>query len=223
MIWCVEDDASVRDIEIYTLRATGYEARGFSEGKTIFSALRIERPDLIVLKDSLPGEDCPAILRRLRTEPSTAAIPVILTMAPEGAPGAFGAVDVEADDRLVRPFGMMEMVARVEAVLRRAETQPDSRLRFGGLVLDPAEHTVTADGAPVALTSKEFELLRQFLSRPGAVFSRERLLDRVWGEDHAGTSRTVDVHIRTLRVKLGPYGQYIDTIRGVGYRWKTES
>ena len=222
MIWCVEDDASIRDIEIYTLRATGYEAQGFPDGESFFAALKIEQPDLVLLDVMLPGEDGLAILQRLREDPSLARIPVIMATAKGMEYDKIQALEMGADDYLVKPFGMMEMVARVKAVLRRAGTKPDGRLRFESLVLDPAEHIVTADGEPVVLTLKEFELLRLFLANPGGVFSREQLLARIWGQEYTGETRTVDVHIRTLRVKLGRYGEHIGTIRGVGYRWETD-
>lgn len=222
MIWCVEDDASIRDIEIYTLRATGYEAQGFPDGESFFAALKIEQPDLVLLDVMLPGEDGLAILQRLREEPALARIPVIMATAKGMEYDKIQALEMGADDYLVKPFGMMEMVARVKAVLRRAGTKPDGRLRFESLVLDPVEHAVTADGEPIVLTLKEFELLRLFLANPGGVFSREQLLARIWGQEYTGETRTVDVHIRTLRVKLGRYGEHIGTIRGVGYRWETD-
>jgi len=223
MIWCVEDDASIRDIEIYTLRATGYEADGFPDGESFFAALKKEQPDLVLLDVMLPGEDGLAILQRLRADAAWSRIPVIMATAKGMEYDKIQCLEMGADDYLVKPFGMMEMVARVKAVLRRAGTKPDGRLRFGNLVLDPAEHAVTADGEPIVLTLKEFELLRLFLSNPGGVFSREQLLARIWGQEYTGETRTVDVHIRTLRVKLGKYGEHIGTIRGVGYRWETDA
>ena len=222
MIWCVEDDASIRDIEIYTLRATGYEAQGFENGESFFAALQMEQPDLVLLDVMLPGEDGLVILQRLREDPTYARIPVIMATAKGMEYDKIQCLEMGADDYLVKPFGMMEMVARVKAVLRRAGTKPDGRLRFGPLVMDPVEHVITADGEPLALTLKEFELLRLFMSNPGGVFSREQLLARIWGQEYTGETRTVDVHIRTLRMKLGRYGEYVGTIRGVGYRWEAE-
>lgn len=223
MIWCVEDDASIRDIEIYTLRATGYEAQGFPDGESFFAGLKKELPDLVLLDVMLPGEDGLSILQRLRSDSTWSRIPVIMATAKGTEYDKIQSLEMGADDYLVKPFGMMEMVARVKAVLRRAGTKPDGRLRFEGLVLDPAEHLVTADGDVIVLTLKEFELLRLFLSNPGGVFSREQLLARIWGQEYTGETRTVDVHIRTLRVKLGKYGEHIGTIRGVGYRWETDA
>lgn len=219
MIWCVEDDPGIRDIEIYTLTSTGFEAAGFPDGEALFEALRGGLPALIILDVMLPGEDGLSILRRLKTGAATRAIPVILATARGAEFDKITGLDLGADDYLVKPFGMMEMVARVRAVLRRAA--PDgapSVLTLGGLSVDPGRHTVTADGAPVALTLKEFDMLTLMLSSPGTVFTRDRLLSDVWGMDYDGETRTVDVHIRTLRQKLGECGELVETVRGVGYR-----
>ena len=222
MIWCVEDDASIRDIEIYTLKATGYEAQGFPDGESFFAALKLSQPDLILLDVMLPGEDGLSILQRLREDTVWSRIPVIMATAKGMEYDKIQCLEMGADDYLVKPFGMMEMVARVKAVLRRAGSKPDGRLRYESLVLDPAERLVTDDGEPITLTLKEFELLRLFLANPGGVFSREQLLARIWGQEYTGETRTVDVHIRTLRMKLGRYGEHIGTIRGIGYRWETD-
>ena len=222
MIWCVEDDASIRDIEIYTLKATGYEAQGFPDGESFFAALKLGQPDLILLDVMLPGEDGLSILQRLREDTVWSRIPVIMATAKGMEYDKIQCLEMGADDYLVKPFGMMEMVARVKAVLRRAGSKPDGRLRYESLVLDPAERLVTDDGEPITLTLKEFELLRLFLANPGGVFSREQLLARIWGQEYTGETRTVDVHIRTLRMKLGRYGEHIGTIRGIGYRWETD-
>ena len=180
MIYCVEDDASIREIELYTLRSMGFEAGGFEDGNAFLAALKAQSPELVIL-------------------------------------------DLGADDYLVKPFGMMEMVSRVKAVLRRCRpTQNREILTAGNLVVDLAEHTVTADGERIALTFKEFELLRLFLSAPGMAFTREQLLSSVWDSNYSGETRTVDMHIRTLRQKLGLYGAMIETVRNVGYRWETE-
>ncbi len=219
MIWCVEDDASIRDIELYTLRSTGFEARGFEDGGTFLTALETERPQLVVLDVMLPGLDGVEVLRRMKASPRFAPIPVIMATARGAEYDKVQSLDLGADDYLVKPFGMMELVSRVKAVLRRCQPAPEDRpLTAGGLTLDPEERTVTADGARVSLTYKEFELLRLFLSRPGAAFTREQLLSAVWGMDYAGETRTVDMHIKTLRQKLGDCGGMIETVRHVGYR-----
>lgn len=223
MIWCIEDDASIRDIEIYTLTSVGFEARGYESGDAFFAALETGRPELVILDIMLPGEDGVAILKRLRGSEETASIPVIMATAKGTEYDKIQSLDLGADDYLVKPFGMMEMVSRVKAVLRRCGTVPaKKRLSAGGLTLDVDEHTVTADGERVQLTLKEYELLRLFLSNPGRVFTRDQLFAQVWGIDYAAESRTVDMHIRTLRQKLGTYGEWIETVRGVGYRMEAE-
>ena len=219
MIYCVEDDLSIRELMLYTLRASGFEAIGFEDGDKLFSALAWNRPQLILLDIMLPGSDGIAILKSLRENPATARIPVIMASAKGTEYDKVLALDLGADDYLAKPFGMMEMVSRIRAVLRRSA--PDSRntsLQLGRLAMDTEAHVVTADGARVALTLKEFELLKLFLSSVGRVFSREQLLEKIWGTDYIGESRTVDVHIGTLRTKLGSCGDYIRTVRGVGYR-----
>ena len=219
MIYCVEDDLSIRELMLYTLRASGFEAVGFEDGESLFSVLNRQIPRLIILDIMLPGMDGIEILKKLRENPTTARVPVIMASARGTEYDKVVGLDLGADDYLAKPFGMMEMVSRIRAVLRRSA--PDSRttsLALGGLRMDVAAHTVTADGIRVSLTLKEFELLRLFLSSPGRVFSREHLLEQVWGTDYIGESRTVDVHIATLRTKLGACGDYIRTVRGVGYR-----
>lgn len=219
MIWCVEDDASIRDIELYTLRSTGFEARGFEDGGAFLAALETERPQLVVLDVMLPGLDGVEVLRRMKASPRFAPIPVIMATARGAEYDKVHSLDLGADDYLVKPFGMMELVSRVKAVLRRCQPAPGDRpLTAGDLTLDPEERTVTAGGERVSLTYKEFELLRLFLSRPGAAFTREQLLSAVWGVDYAGETRTVDMHIKTLRQKLGGCGGMIETVRHVGYR-----
>lgn len=220
MIFCVEDDAAIRDIEVYALRSTGFEAEGFADGAALFDALRAGRvPELVVLDVMLPGEDGLTLLRRLRSGAATRDIPVVMATARGEEYDKITGLDLGADDYLAKPFGMMEMVSRVRAVLRRAAPREEARpLSAGGITLDPAAHTVTADGAPVALTLKEFELLRALMERPGMVFTRDQLLSGIWGTDYDGETRTVDVHVRTLRQKLGACGGLIVTVRGVGYR-----
>ncbi len=219
MIWCVEDDASIRDIEVYALKSTGFEARGFEDAESFFEALKDETPELIVLDVMLPGISGVEILRRLRNSPDASGIPIIMATAKGMEYDKVESLDLGADDYLVKPFGMMEMVSRVKAVLRRCRPAQVSRiLRADGLELNLDAHTVTADGQRVDLTFKEFEILKLFMTHPNMVFTREQLFNDVWGSDYIGETRTVDMHIRTLRQKLGDYGQLISTVRGVGYR-----
>ena len=219
MIWCVEDDASIREIELYALRSTGFEARGFEDGGTFLAALERERPELVILDVMLPGMDGVELLRRMKASVSFADIPVIMATAKGAEYDKIQSLDLGADDYLVKPFGMMEMVSRVKAVLRRCHPAPAAKqLSAGSLMLDPEERTVTADGARIFLTYKEFELLRLFLSRPGVAFTREQLLSDIWGVEYAGETRTVDMHIKTLRQKLGNCGAMIETVRQIGYR-----
>ena len=224
MIWCVEDDASIREIEVYTLNSTGFQARGFADGASFREALETETPELVLLDVMLPGEDGVSLLRYLRQTPRTQAVPVIMATAKGMEYNKIQSLDMGADDYLVKPFGMMEMVSRVKAVLRRcAPAQQSHRLSSGGVTLDLDGHTVTAEGQRVTLTFKEFELLRLFLSHPGMAYTRDQLFNDVWGADYVGESRTVDMHIRTLRQKLGPCGEHIATVRGVGYRWEVQA
>ena len=219
MIWCVEDDGSIRDIELYALRSTGFEARGFEDGASLWEALTEEKPELILLDVMLPGMDGVELLRRLKASAGTRDIPVIMATAKGAEYDKIQSLDLGADDYLVKPFGMMEMVSRVKAVLRRCGAGQTGRLlRAGGVEVSVEERVVTVDGQRVALTYKEFELLRLFLSHPGIAFTRDQLFADIWGQDYCGESRTVDMHIRTLRQKLGPYGSMIETVRNVGYR-----
>ena len=219
MIWCVEDDPSIREIEVYALNSTGLEARGFADGEEFWAGLETELPELVLLDVMLPGEDGVAILKRLRADERWRDIPVIMATAKGTEFDKVQSLDLGADDYITKPFGMMEMVSRVKAVLRRSQPkQSAALLKLKGLVLDEGQHTVTIDGQRIVLTFKEYELLRLFLSHPGMAFSREQLLQTVWNTDYAVETRTVDMHIRTLRQKLGEYGRYIETIRGVGYR-----
>ena len=219
MIWCVEDDASIRDIEVYTLSSTGFDARGFADGVSFWAALQTEKPDLVVLDVMLPGVDGIELLQRMKASAELRTIPVVMATAKGAEYDRIRGLDLGADYYLVKPFGVMELVSCVKAVLRRC--RPDKAahlLRSGGLVVDLDAHTVTVDGARVALTYKEFELLRLFLSHPGMAFTRDQLFQEIWGMDYCGETRTVDMHIRTLRQKLGPYGRWIETVRNVGYR-----
>ena len=223
MIWCVEDDASIRDIEVYALRSTGFEAEGFEDGTSFWEALRREKPDLVVLDVMLPGIDGLELLRRMRADRELSGIPIVMATAKGAEYDRIRGLDLGADYYLVKPFGMMELVSCVKAVLRRcAPKAPAQVLRAGALELNPEEHTVTVDGARVALTYKEFELLKLFLTNPGTAFTRDQLFNAVWGMDFVGETRTVDMHIRTLRQKLGSCGNLIETVRNVGYRLEAE-
>ena len=219
MIWCVEDDSSIRDIEVYALASTGFEARGFEDGDSFWDALQSEKPELIVLDVMLPGKDGVTLLKMMKQTEEFQDIPVIMATAKGTEYDKIQSLDMGADDYLVKPFGIMEMVSRVKAVLRRCRRSSSSNLlKLGGLVLNPDEHTVTIDGERVMLTYKEYELLHLFLSQPGIAFTREQLLASVWNTEYLGETRTVDMHIRTLRQKLGSYGSLIETVRNVGYR-----
>ena len=218
MIWCVEDDASIRDIEIYTLNSTGFKAVGFSDGEEFFRALKSETPELVLLDVMLLGESGVSILKKLRADSKTADIPVIMATAKGMEYDKIQSLDLGADDYLVKPFGMMEMVSRVKAVLRRTKKVTADVLTHGGITVNTGEHTVFANGEKVNLTYKEFEILKLFLQNPGTVLTRDRLFAEVWGSDFVGETRTVDMHIRTLRQKLESCGNMIETVRGVGYR-----
>ena len=219
MIWCVDDDNTIRDIEVYTLTQTGFEAKGFADGISMLEALKTEKPELIVLDIMLPGKDGVEILKEIRSNPETRKIPVIMATAKGTEMDKIQGLDTGADDYLVKPFGVMEMVSRIKAVLRRCE--PDEKeevLSIGEITLSDKEHLVTVNGEKVVLTFKEFEILKLFMSNPGIVFSRDKLLSEVWGIDYLGESRTVDMHIKTLRQKLGDAGALIETVIGIGYK-----
>ncbi|MBQ9976612.1 MAG: response regulator transcription factor [Clostridia bacterium] len=219
MIFCVEDDNSARDLMIYTLAASSFEAEGFSDGKALFEALDKRIPSLILLDVMLPGEDGISILKKLRSKPAWADIPVIIASAKSTEYDKVIGLDLGADDYLAKPFGMMEMLSRVKAVLRRAKPEKNGKiLEVGKLSLSTAEHTVAVAGERIRLTLKEYDLLEKFMAEPCRVFTREQLLLSVWGDDFPGGTRTVDVHIGTLRTKLGECGEYIETVRGIGYR-----
>ena len=221
MIWCVEDDASIRDIELYALQAAGFDAKGFDDGLSCWEALKNEQPDLIVLDVMLPAMDGIEILTKMKESSLLCKIPVIMATAKGQEYDRIRGLDLGADDYIVKPFSIMEMVSRVKAVLRRSHPQQASKLlKVGGLIVNWDEHTVIVDGNRVQLTYKEFELLRMFLSHPGMVYTREQLFSQVWKLDYMGDSRTLDSHIRTLRQKLGGYGKMIETVRNVGYRWE---
>lgn len=220
MIFCVEDDAGIRDLMIYTLSASGFRAVGFENAREFYAALADDTPELIMLDIMLPGEDGISILKRLKADARTADIPVIMATAKGNEYDKVIGLDLGADDYLAKPFGMMEMASRVRAVLRRSGRAAEKQqlIRVGGLEMNLGEHIVTADGIRIQLTLKEFELLHTFMTSPGRAFTREQLLSSVWSEDFLGETRTVDVHVGTLRQKLGACGKYIRTVRGVGYK-----
>ena len=219
MIWCVDDDSTIRDIEVYTLTQTGFEAKGFPDGLSMLEALKTEKPELIVLDIMMPGKDGVEVLKKIRSNPETRKIPVIMATAKGTEMDKIQGLDTGADDYLVKPFGVMEMVSRIKAVLRRCESdEKEEILTVGEITLSDKEHLVTVNGKKVALTFKEFEILKLFMQSPGIVFSRDKLLSEVWGVDYLGESRTVDMHIKTLRQKLGDVGSRIETVIGVGYK-----
>lgn len=224
MIFCVEDDASIRELMVYTLQASGYEAAGFADAAHFWAELKVARPTLVLLDIMLPDEDGLAVLKKLRSAPGTEDIPVILATAKGTEFDKVTGLDSGADDYLAKPFGMLEMVSRIRAVLRRTQPKQAERaeLVLGGLVLEQRSHTVCCDGVPLELTLKEYELLRLFLENRGRAFTRENLLEHVWESNYLGETRTVDMHIASLRAKLGTYGEFIKTVRGVGYRLEGE-
>lgn len=221
MIYCVEDDNSIRELVIYTLQSTGFEAIGFVDGSEMFEAMNKapELPELILLDIMLPKEDGLSILKKIRTNNKTSKIPVIMLTARDTEFDQIIGLDSGADDYISKPFGMMSLVSRIKAVLRRA-TPKDSLpiFKIQGLMLNLDQHAVFADGERVDLTYKEFEMLHYLMKNEGIVLSRDRILESIWGYSFDGETRTVDVHIRTLRQKLGECGNLIETIRGVGYR-----
>ena len=219
MIWCVDDDNTIRDIEVYTLVKTGFEAKGFADGISMLEALKTEKPELIVLDIMLPGKDGVDVLKEIRNNPETCKIPVIMATAKGTEMDKIQGLDTGADDYLVKPFGMMEMISRIKAVLRRCEPdETEKELIVGEIILNDQKHLVTVKGEKVTLTFKEFEMLKLFMSHPGVVYSRDKLLSEIWGSEYLGESRTVDMHIKTLRQKLGEAGKHIETVIGVGYR-----
>lgn len=222
MIYLVEDDSSIRELVVYTLNSQGMAAEGFGVPSRFYAALEQTLPDLILLDIMLPEEDGLSILKKLRAAPRTADIPVIMLTAKGTEYDKVIALDAGADDYVAKPFGMMELMARIRARLRRSGERSVEALQCGGLTVDTARHEVRADGELIALTQKEFELLSLLVESRGIVLTRAQLLDRIWGYSFEGESRTVDVHIRTLRQKLGACGSLIETVRGYGYRIANE-
>lgn len=221
MIWCVEDDASIRDIEVYALSSAGFAARGFEDGSSFYAAITGEKdkPQLIVLDVMLPGIDGIELLKRIRANAALKQIPIVMATAKGSEYDRIQGLDLGADYYLTKPFGVMELISCVKAVLRRCGAEDEkSTLNACGISMNTLEHTVSANGERVTLTYKEYELLKLFLSHMGTAFTREQLMERVWGTDYMGETRTIDMHIRTLRQKLGKCGESIKTVRNVGYR-----
>ncbi len=224
-IYCVEDEANIRDLVLYALHASGFEAEGFDSAAPFYARLQQAKPDLVLLDVMMPVEDGLTVLRKLRADTATAMLPVIMLTAKSTEYDRVSGLDSGADDYLAKPFSVLELVSRIKAVLRRAQmAQPATTtvLTVGTIVLDTERHTVQAEQAAVSLTFKEFALLRFLMENKGLVFSRDRLMEAVWGFDYEGESRTVDMHIKTLRQKLGNAGSYIGTVRGVGYKIENE-
>ena len=219
MIYCVEDDDNIRELVIYTLETTGLKAKGFAEGAEFMEALAFDTPELILLDIMLPGEDGLAILRKLKNSSKTKDIPVIMVTAKGTEADKVIGLDSGADDYVTKPFGMMELVSRIKAVLRRSgQTADKADLEVDGVKMNVKKHEVTVDGQAVTLTLKEYELLERLMRNRNIVLTRDQLLEDIWGYDFDGETRTVDVHVRTLRHKLGEKGAIIETVRGVGYR-----
>ena len=221
MIYCVEDDSSIRELVVYTLESTGFHARGFEDGKMFEEALAQEVPELVLLDIMLPGEDGMQILKKLKSSSKTKDIPVIMVTAKGAEYDKVIGLDAGADDYVTKPFGMMELVSRIKAVLRRSQKKDGSEekiLSYGEIQMNTGKHEVTAGGEVVQLTLKEYELLKRLIKNPNMVLTRDQLLEDIWGYDFDGETRTVDVHVRTLRQKLGSCGECIETVRGVGYR-----
>lgn len=225
MIYCVEDDDDIRELMLYTLRTTGFEAQGFPNSELFWQAMEQVKPDLILLDIMLPGIDGLSSLEELRAKKSSESIPVIMATAKGTEFDKVKGLDMGADDYLVKPFGMMEMISRIKAVLRRTQShvQEDKTLTIGSISLDVQNYTVKKDNKVIHLTLKEFELFALLMKNPNRVFTRQELLNQVWGEHFVGETRTVDVHIGTLRTKLGDASHLIKTIRGVGYRLEEEN
>lgn len=223
MIYCVEDDESIRELMVYTLKTAGFEAEGFESGEGFWEAMKKTVPELVMLDIMLPGEDGISILKKIRADTKISEIPVIICTAKGTEYDKVTGLDQGADDYLVKPFGMMEMVSRVRALLRRVSPKAKNRvLEYDGLKIDKDSHTVTLNGERINLTLKEYEMLCLFMENPGRVYTREQLLASVWETDYIGETRTVDVHVGTLRTKVGSFGKHIETVRGVGYRLETD-
>ena len=221
LIYCVEDDESIRELIVYALRGSGFEAQGFEESGEFYQAMAARMPQLVLLDLMLPGEDGLSILARLRGDSATAKLPVIILTAKDAEYDKVRGLDGGADDYVTKPFGVMELLSRIKALLRRAapaREQEETRLVCGEIVMDVERRTVTVAGTPCTFSFKEFELLRYLMENQGIVLSRDKIMRHVWGVDFEGESRTVEVHIKFLRQKLGEHAEAISTVRGVGYK-----
>lgn len=223
MIYIVEDDVEVREMETYALKSSGFDVMAFECGKVMDEQVKTRVPDLFILDIMLPGEDGLNILKRLRVQENTKGIPVIMLTAKGTELDKVKGLDLGADDYIAKPFGVLEFISRVRAVLRRSERSSSesteaSNLALGGVILDDQRRSVTVDGVAVELTFKEYELLKLLMSRPGTVFSRQQILEKIWGIDFDMDTRTVDMHVKTLRQKLGSHGSIVQTVRNVGYK-----
>ena len=218
LIYIVEDDKNIREIEAFALRNSGYQIRDFECAAQFYAKMEEKLPNLILLDVMLPDEDGLNIVKRIRSNPESRKIPVIMVTAKTTEIDKVKGLDMGADDYITKPFGVMELISRVKALLRRCEGEEDEKFyTVGGLVLDIEKHSVSVDGEIVELTYKEYELLRLLMQNTGIVTSRDAIMERVWGTDFEGESRTLDMHIKTLRQKLGSAGAMIKTIRNVGY------
>ncbi|NLW21613.1 MAG: response regulator transcription factor [Clostridiales bacterium] len=223
MIYSVEDDQAIRDLVLYALRQAGFEAEGFVDGQQFMQAMARRLPQLVLLDQMLPGMDGGRLLAQLRSDERTRGIPVIMLTAKDSEMDKVRSLDAGADDYIVKPFGVMELLSRIRAVLRRSgEQEAPQRLQAGPIALDVGRREVMVDGQEITLTNMEFRLLHHLMSYPGLVFTREQLLNKVWDTDYFGDTRTVDMHVRTLRQKLGEAASMIETKRGVGYRLADE-
>ncbi|WP_448862678.1 response regulator [Dorea sp.] len=221
MIFCVEDDGNIRELVVYTLESTGFQARGFEDGSSFLEALALETPELVLLDIMLPGEDGMELLKKLKASSKTRDIPVIMVTAKGAEYDKVKGLDAGADDYVTKPFGMMELISRIKAVLRRSKGKNPAEgelIEIGKIQIDQKKHEVKVEGEVVNLTLKEYELLKRLMKNSNIVLTRDQLLEDIWGYDFDGETRTVDVHVRTLRQKLGSAGEQIETVRGVGYR-----
>lgn len=221
LVYCVEDDENIRELVRYALCSQKFQAEAFPDGLSFWKAVEEKKPDLVLLDIMLPGESGLDILKKLRSQPATAALPIIMLTARTSEYDVVTGLDAGADDYISKPFGIMELLSRVKAVLRRGsmqKPQDQNLLICGDITMDLKKHHVTTDGKPCVLTVKEFDLLHYLMSNVGIVLSRDQIMEAVWDFSYAGESRTIDMHIRSLRQKLGPAGKIIQTVRGVGYR-----